>query len=180
MKERDPGNCPAVNDRISFVTVALPNSKKLLQAERIEHPDYIIKNNLKIDYLFYITNQILNPCIQFFELLTDELSDVFSNIINIENRINEKIFDKQARIKGLTELRQFGVYENKDIKIDNDWIDDNMFKKDITGSNNILIDYCINQNMVKPKKRIIRNSIVKRKNKFLDMTVGEINNNLSI
>jgi DNA polymerase delta subunit 1 len=74
--DRDPGNKPMVNDRIPFVYVetALPEGKKkILQGERIEHPDYIKKNNLKPDYAFYITNQIMKPVSQVFALAADQL-----------------------------------------------------------------------------------------------------------
>ena len=38
---------------------------RVLQGDSIEHPDYIKENNLQVDYLFYLTNQIMNPTIQF-------------------------------------------------------------------------------------------------------------------
>lgn len=175
MKQRDPGNCPEVNDRISFVTVALPNSKKLLQADRIEHPDYIIKNGLKIDYLFYITNQISNPCIQFFELLTDELSDVFKRIVDIENKNNDKIFNNKMKKDGLMKLGGSMIEDSKEY-IDNDWVSFKN-KKDMEPMNDILINHNINQNMDKPKKKIVKNTI-KRKNKFLDMVVNDLNEDI--
>ncbi len=31
----------------------------LLQGDRIEDPTYIKENNIEIDYIFYLTNQIL-------------------------------------------------------------------------------------------------------------------------
>ena len=73
MGKRDPGNMPRSNDRIPYAFIRIDKQgkedKKTLQGNRIEHPDYIKENNLKLDYLFYITNQIMVPTIQFFELL---------------------------------------------------------------------------------------------------------------
>jgi DNA polymerase elongation subunit (family B) len=69
--ERDPGNRPQVNDRIPFAYIKVPDAK--LQGDRIEHPDYIIENNLTPDYLHYITNQIMNPVLQLYALCLDEL-----------------------------------------------------------------------------------------------------------
>ena len=37
----------------------------VLQGDTVEHPDYIRENNISINYLFYLTNQIRNPTIQF-------------------------------------------------------------------------------------------------------------------
>lgn len=87
IKERDPGNVPQLNDRIPFITIE--NNKKILQSHKIENPDYIKQNNLKIDYLFYLTNQIKNPAIQFLELIMDQslISELFNDISN-KKKIN--------------------------------------------------------------------------------------------
>jgi len=70
-------NIPQMNDRVPFAYIEVPKLRghKLLQGDKIEHPDYIAENNLKIDYMFYITNQIMNPAIQFLELVTDKPED---------------------------------------------------------------------------------------------------------
>lgn len=187
MKDRDPGNCPQVNDRIAFVTVAHENSKKMLQADRIEHPDYIIANNLKIDYLFYISNQIMNPCIQFFELLTDELNDIFNSIIQKETKRNEMIFDKIARNAGLKKLEKYGIVENKD-SLDDDWDPDAGFNKKPKSNLNvddILMNYKIDQNITCRKKKIEKqnskkDTTIKKNNKYIDMIVSEINERLDL
>ena len=72
--KRDPGNKPSVGDRIPFVYIHNPD-KKALQGERIEHPKYIEENNIKINYSFYITNQIMKPVQQVFALVLEQLSD---------------------------------------------------------------------------------------------------------
>jgi hypothetical protein len=88
MAERDPGNKPESNDRIPYVYFEVEDEKSIkLQGERVEHPDFIIKNKLKIDYLFYITNQIMKPCIQFLELIVENPDRIFKDyIIREENR----------------------------------------------------------------------------------------------
>ena len=48
--------------------------KKALQGERIETPDFIKANNLKINYSHYITNQIMKPIQQLFALVLEKLS----------------------------------------------------------------------------------------------------------
>ena len=88
MGERDPGNKPKPGDRMPYVYHVVDDKpihvgnfkngkpkykkKKILQGDRIEDPEYI-KNNpeLKIDYRFYITNQIMNPVKQVLDLGMD-------------------------------------------------------------------------------------------------------------
>ena len=88
MAERNPGNKPKPNDRIPYMYVEvdenpIPNGffkngkpkfkkRKILQGDRIEHPDYIKEKQLKIDYKFYISNQIMNPVKQVLDLNKSE------------------------------------------------------------------------------------------------------------
>jgi DNA polymerase elongation subunit (family B) len=69
---RDPGNKPSSGDRIPFVYINSSN-KKALQGEKIETPTFIAENNLKIDYSFYITNQIMKPVQQLFALVLEKI-----------------------------------------------------------------------------------------------------------
>jgi DNA polymerase elongation subunit (family B) len=71
--ERDPGNKPSSGDRIPFVFIAVKDGKKGLQGDRIETPTFIRENGLKIDYSFYITNQIMNPVQQLFALVLEKI-----------------------------------------------------------------------------------------------------------
>jgi len=92
MAERDPGNKPESNDRIPYVYFEVEDEKNIkLQGDRVEHPDYLVKNKLKIDYLFYITNQIMKPCMQFLELIVENPEKIFNDyIIREQNRKNCK------------------------------------------------------------------------------------------
>jgi DNA polymerase elongation subunit (family B) len=69
---RDPGNKPSSGDRIPFVYIT-NSDKKALQGEKIETPSFITENNLKIDYSFYITNQIMKPVQQVFALVLEKI-----------------------------------------------------------------------------------------------------------
>ena len=71
---RDSGNKPSIGDRIPFVYIENPD-KKALQGERIETPDYITTNKIKINYSFYITNQIMKPIQQVFALVLEDMKD---------------------------------------------------------------------------------------------------------
>lgn len=83
-------NAPQSNDRVQFAYIEVPKLKgqKILQGDMIEEKEYIIQNNLKIDYMKYITNQIMIPCIQFLELVTEKPEDattIFKDLIEEEN-----------------------------------------------------------------------------------------------
>jgi DNA polymerase elongation subunit (family B) len=69
---RDPGNKPSSGDRIPFVYIATKD-KTALQGEKIETPTFILDNKLKIDYSFYITNQIMKPVQQVFALVLEKI-----------------------------------------------------------------------------------------------------------
>ena len=69
---RDPGNKPSSGDRIAFCYIHNTN-KKALQGEKIETLAFINDNKLKIDYSFYITNQIMKPVQQLFALVLEKI-----------------------------------------------------------------------------------------------------------
>lgn len=70
--QRDPGNKPKPGDRMRFIHITNPN-KKALQGDKIETPEYITQAHLKIDYDFYITNQLLKPICQFMGLALEQI-----------------------------------------------------------------------------------------------------------
>jgi len=82
---RDPGNAPQSGDRLEYAVIKVPpptDGRKLLQGDIIETPDFIKKNDLQVDYLFYLTNQIMNPALQFLELVDKNASDIFKEFID--------------------------------------------------------------------------------------------------
>ena len=101
--ERDPGNKPKPNDRIPYAYYELeedrlydfknkyksgkrkgqPKKKNILQGDRIEHRDYILKNKLALDYKFYISNQIMKPVKQLLEIQLDEptINGIFNKYV---------------------------------------------------------------------------------------------------
>lgn len=69
---RDPGSKPSSGDRIPFVYIH-NKDKKALQGEKIETPTFIRETGAKIDYSFYITNQIMKPVQQVFALVLEKI-----------------------------------------------------------------------------------------------------------
>ena len=71
--KRDPGNKPKPGDRLKFVFFENPAAK--LQGEKIELPEYIQSENLKIDYAHYITRQLMKPLQQLYGLGLEQIWD---------------------------------------------------------------------------------------------------------
>jgi DNA polymerase elongation subunit (family B) len=72
---RDPGNAPTSGDRLQFMYI-MPEVGQIaskLQGDRVETPQFIKENNLKIDYRYYIEHQIFNPITQLFGLFIEQL-----------------------------------------------------------------------------------------------------------
>ena len=114
MGKRDPGNKPSNGDRIPYVYIETKN-KNGLQGEKIEHPEYIIKNNIRPNYSFYITNQIMKPIQQVFALVLEKIDSfkrknkrfqmniaTLRNTIEDEEKLEEKITTmKHKEVKAL-------------------------------------------------------------------------------
>lgn len=66
-----------------------PLTKKALRGDLIETPEYIKENNLKIDYKYYLDNQILKPMNRVFSLIMDNPTQLVSeHLINYNNKKN--------------------------------------------------------------------------------------------
>lgn len=104
MAERDPGNKPQANDRIPYAYIDVGTKKVTLQGERVEHPDFIRKNNLKIDAGFYISNQISKPVSQIYALVLEKLP-------GYKHRNDPQYFDNLRK-----KYRQEGRAEAKIVK----------------------------------------------------------------
>jgi DNA polymerase elongation subunit (family B) len=88
MTARDPGNKPGPGDRIPFAYISTKD-KKALQGEKIETPTFINENNLKLDYSFYITNQIMKPVQQVFALVLEKIWEMQRKLPKIKQHKKE-------------------------------------------------------------------------------------------
>jgi DNA polymerase elongation subunit (family B) len=109
--ERDPGNKPKPGDRMEFIYIK-NSDKKALQGDKIETPLFINENNIKIDYGFYITNQIMKPLQQLFALVLEDMEDfVTKRGISMKSwkaeidKLHEKWTDPEKFNKKYEELR---------------------------------------------------------------------------
>lgn len=112
---RDPGSKPGSGDRIPFVYIHNPN-KKALQGDRIETPTFIKENNLKIDYSFYISNQIMTPVQQVFALVLEKMWAMQNKVSKISK------FKKEVQmLKAATDPEKFEdkleTLKNKEVKL---------------------------------------------------------------
>jgi DNA polymerase elongation subunit (family B) len=75
MTDRDPGTKPASNERLPYLFIKIVEEKgvEYLNADRIEHVDFVRKHKLQLDYEKYILNQIMKPVSQIFELIVEKL-----------------------------------------------------------------------------------------------------------
>lgn len=136
MTERDPGNKPQLNDRIPYIFIETyhDKKKKLLQGDMIETPAYIRENQLKIDFLHYLTNHIKTPILQILSKVSEDAVQIFEKKIASEQKkrdernklelskremklIHKKICDKKT-------------WFNIDMQDANDIIDDDLIIDD--------------------------------------------------
>jgi len=87
--KRDPGNKPKPGDRLKFVFFENPAAK--LQGEKIELPEYIKSENLKIDYAHYITRQLMKPLQQLYGLGLEQIWEHQKKQLAIRNHKKEVV-----------------------------------------------------------------------------------------
>ena len=109
--EREQGNRPKSGDRIPYVYIVVEN-KKALQGEKIETPQFILANNLRINYAFYITNQIMKPIQQLFALVLENMPEFKKKYgyslrkwDDAKQKLREKWVEEEKYVKKYEELR---------------------------------------------------------------------------
>ena len=93
ISQRDAGYTPQSGDRIDYVVIKKDqpvDGTKLLQGDIIETPQYVKDNDLEIDYVFYLTNQIMKPALQFLELVDKNAIEIFNEYINKYSKVKVK------------------------------------------------------------------------------------------
>ena len=127
---RDPGNKPNVGDRIPFVYIHQP-SKKALQGEKIETPQYIHANNLQIDYSFYITNQIMKPVQQLFSLVLEDIWKEGKKVFKLR-QFQKECASLRRSLDEETYNKKIEALKNKEVKalLFDDYLRDTNNKKE--------------------------------------------------
>lgn len=83
------------NNSVIICKKQIKNS--LLQGDMIEDPKYIIENNIKLDYKYYLDHQIRKPVEQIFELTMSDTSLL----------LKDTLIDYNNNIKGQTKITKF-------------------------------------------------------------------------
>ena len=94
--DREQGNRPLPGDRIEYAYIKNPD-RRALQGEKIETPNFIRRNGIKIDYSFYITNQIMKPILQLFALAVEDMNELkkrYGNSLNKWYRMLDELCEK--------------------------------------------------------------------------------------
>ena len=95
MGKRDPGNKPKPGDRIKFLHFYNPAAK--LQGDRIETPEYIQEQGLRINYAHYITNQLMKPIQQLYGLALEQIWSLQGNKVLTINQYRLDIAELQKK-----------------------------------------------------------------------------------
>ena len=104
MGVREPGNKPRPGDRIPYAYIYTKN-KKCLQGDKIEHPDYIKENGVKIDYGFYITNQIMKPVVQIYSLVLFDIPAFKRKAKTFQSKISTILSNCEDKEKGMKKVQ---------------------------------------------------------------------------
>jgi len=94
--ERDPNNAPKSNDRIPYIFIDIPSSKKMAQYHKVEDPVYALENKLPLDAEYYI-NFCKNPLCEILELFMKNPGSIFDDIVEQHKKDNGTF--KAKRIK---------------------------------------------------------------------------------
>jgi DNA polymerase elongation subunit (family B) len=90
---REPGNKPGSGDRIPYVYIVAP--PKVKQGDKIETPSYVLSTKLKLDYSFYITNQIMKPVSQVFALILPLVCNILKKPLPVISETSSKCEEKR-------------------------------------------------------------------------------------
>jgi hypothetical protein len=94
--------------------------EKILQGDKIEHPEYIAKNKLKVDYKFYLNNQIMNPTVQFLEIVIEDSEKMFNDVIKKLDTIHNNEMDQYVFTKiGMKQNNLANYFKTKKVEYEN-------------------------------------------------------------
>lgn len=77
-QERDKMDIVASGDRVPYVFVTYESTK---QFEKVEDPEYIIKNGIPIDYIYYFEHQFKSALETIFEPMMEDVSELWKDLI---------------------------------------------------------------------------------------------------
>ena len=78
MRKRNPGSEPQVGNRVPYVIIRNGKDKAF---EKSEDPEYVIENNIPIDYRYYFDRQLLKPVSDLLYPLVKDPKLIFSELL---------------------------------------------------------------------------------------------------
>jgi len=102
MQERDPYNCPLPGERVPYVFKKTSN-KRDSQFEKVEDPDYLVRNCVPVDYEYYFEHQLKSALDTIFDpILKEEINEkLYKGIIEDKQKKTRKIQEVKAKKKEL-------------------------------------------------------------------------------
>jgi DNA polymerase delta subunit 1 len=99
MRERNPGIQISTSERIRMVMKLVPDAgrKNILQSQIVEDPDYLVENNERVDYRWYITNQLRKQIIEIFSILMEDPQDILDPILKEDMVVRKRIMAKMNK-----------------------------------------------------------------------------------
>lgn len=95
--ERGEKAPPRSNDKISYLIIDTGVIKKQAQYLKVEEPDYVIRNNLKLDTEFYITF-IMNPLCEIMGLFLENPQLIFKKYIKEYKEERKKLLSPPKKV----------------------------------------------------------------------------------
>ncbi len=123
--DRDPGNKPKSGDRIKYVFIKNANPKALV-GDRIETPEFIVSSKIKVDYKYYITNQLMKPLQQLFGLALEDIWKFKGKLLAISS------FKKEMKVLFKDCNEDLEIFMKKKEKITSKYIKTLLFDKFLT------------------------------------------------
>lgn len=96
MKNRDPNNVPQIGDRVKYVFIQTGKIEKT-QSEKVEDPDYVIKNGIPLDYYYYYEHQLKSTIESVLSNLDLDLNTFFGEFESKYKPVFTKWANKYAK-----------------------------------------------------------------------------------
>lgn len=96
MRNRDPNNVPQIGDRVKYVFIQIGEKAKT-QSEKVEDPDYVLKNGIPLDYYYYYEHQLKSTLESVLSNLGLDLTNFFGDFESKYKPVFTKWANKYAK-----------------------------------------------------------------------------------
>lgn len=108
IEQRNPGSGPRPGDRVSFVPIVLSSGHdKAKFFERVDDPEYVTKNNVPIDYAYYVET--------FLSAMVDLFRPFSGGETKVKNLIRSYSERGKAKVRNIRSLKDFGFFKKESV-----------------------------------------------------------------